>query len=266
MNQDTLIRLTNRVAIYATAALIYWAFIFLLITVFDLKIFREHMTETFFLSLVCIFAILGGAIVLNLMSNLSKISSAISSQGEASAVSTPSSKKWLIVLALSFPLIAVGLFSGNALSEQKKRAFLVNSAEKIVAENHAWLASVSQYKFSNDFASSATENLNVIRRIDENFPEVMLIVPDEINGKSVFLAFGNRNCCDEKEKIEKSTFIFSASHDEREYLKKVFATDAVTYRFHAEKGNYQLYFPTIVSGKKMVLYFSDYQRYGKLGS
>ncbi len=94
----------------------------------------------------------------------------------------------------------------------------------------------------------------------------MLIVPDEINGKKVFLAFGNRYCCDDKEKSEKSTYIFSASRDEREYLEKTFWSDTVAYQFHAEKGNYQLYFPTVVSGKKIVLYFSDYQRYGKLGS
>jgi len=72
MNHDQLIKGTNRVAIYSTAALFYWVFVFLIITAFDLKIFREHITEIFYLSLLGIFAILGGALILNVMSNLSK--------------------------------------------------------------------------------------------------------------------------------------------------------------------------------------------------
>ncbi len=44
MNHDRLISTTNKVAVYATFALFYWVFIFLVITVFDLKIFRENMT------------------------------------------------------------------------------------------------------------------------------------------------------------------------------------------------------------------------------
>lgn len=52
MNHDFLIRHTNRIAVYATVTLIYWVFVFFLITIFDLKIFREHITETFFMSLL----------------------------------------------------------------------------------------------------------------------------------------------------------------------------------------------------------------------
>lgn len=104
MNHDTLIRITNRIAVYATAALtlIYWAFVFLLITVFDLKIFRERMTETFFLSLLGIFAILGGALMLNVMSNLSKISTAVSSRNEPENKRGKPYKRRLIAIILSF--------------------------------------------------------------------------------------------------------------------------------------------------------------------
>ncbi len=36
--------------------------------------------------------------------------------------------------------------------------------------------------------------------------------------------------------------------------------------FNTENGNYELYYPYFKDNKKVVLCFSDYQRYGKFGS
>ncbi len=272
MNHDFLIRQTNRIAVYATAALIYWAFVFLLITVFDLKIFRERMTETFVFSLLGIFAVLGGAIVLNVMSNLSKISAAVSGKNLLSDTTdtkptvSPSWRWQTIAAALSFPLIAAALFAGDLLSAERKKDLLVSSARKLVAENQNGLAALADYQFGNEYVVKAYNTMDVIKKIDNRLPEVMIIFPDEIAGKKVFMAFGANRYIDENKPLDKSAFIYSASQDEREYLAGIFASKEVTTKFHAEKGNYQLYFPTLVSGKKIVLYFSDRQRYGKFGS
>lgn len=61
-------------------------------------------------------------------------------------------------------------------------------------------------------------------------------------------------------------FIYSATREERKFLEKVFAGKENNYKFTSKKGHYQLYFPAVIKGKKMVLYFSDYQEYGKVGS
>ncbi len=266
MNQDFLIKTTNRVALYATVALIYWVFVFLIVTVFDLKIFRGRMTETFFLSLLGIFAILGGAIILNVMSNLSKISAAISL--DHSQTPERSNRGWIriAVIALSFPVLAGLLFVGNEYSAQKKKNLLIQSAEKLVSENQTALAVLADYKFSREYVKKAESTLGVIKKIDKNLPEVMLIVPDAIEEKKLFLAFGRGSYYDRADRLEKSEFIFSASQSEREYLQKVYTSSEASYRFHADAGNYQLFFPVLISGRKVVLYFSDQQRYGKLGS
>ncbi len=266
MNHDLIIKSTNRVAIYATGALIYWLFIFLTITVFDLKIFRERMTEMFLLSLLGIFAILGGAIILNVMSTLSKVSAALSSPPRSEE--PPKSKtKWRVVAVLvSFPLIAACLFAGHELSAQRKKALLIGSAERLISENQPALGSLADYKFSPEFVKSAEHTLKILNKIDKNFPEVMVIAPDTIDGNALFLGFSGRQYHDENQKIEKSAYIYSTSREERDYLSRVFAGTETNYRFRSEKGNYQLYFPTAVGGKKVVLYFSDFQRYGKYGS
>ena len=266
MNHDFLIRATNRVTLYATSALIYWVFIFLIITVFDLRIFRERLTETFFLSLLGIFAILGGSVILSIMSNLSKISQAISTRQPA-AVETaaqPRSRLTMVLALLTFPLIGAALFAGNELSTQRKKDFLIRSAEKLVSENQPALAQLANYKFSAEYVHKSEAILGVITKIDKHFPEVMLIAPDAIDGKALFLAFGKRHYSGEP--LEMSSFIFSASQDERNYLARIFSTKDMGHKFDDAKGKYQLYFPVEIGGKKLVLYFSDDQRYGKLGS
>lgn len=266
MNHDFLIKTTNRIAVYATLALLYWVFTFLIISVFDLRIFRERMTEMFFMSLLGIFAILGGAIVLNVMSNLSKISAAVSEKHGAIIAATKQTRLRLYVFLLLFPLIAAGLFAGNQLSNQRKHNLLVSAAQKLVAENQAALAKLADYKFSTNYIKKSEKILDVIEKIDRNLPEVLVIVPDMIEGKKLFMSFGGGRYNDENEKLEMATYIFSATQEEREYLEKVFAGNEVMYKFHAERGSYQLYFPVIISGKKIVLYFSESQRYGGYGS
>lgn len=108
--------------------------------------------------------------------------------------------------------------------------------------------------------------LKVVKKIDKFFPEVMLVMPDVIEGKKVFLSFNDNRYRDDDKPVEKHMFILSASHDERLYLEKVFEGQEKNYRFSYHKGNYELYFPTQVDGKNIVLYLSDYLRYGKFGS
>ena len=274
MNHDQLIKGTNRVAIYSTAALFYWVFVFLIITAFDLKIFREHITEIFYLSLLGIFAILGGALILNVMSNLSKISTAMSVERGGSTPIKKPSRFALVAIALSFPIICGVLFAGNSFSAEKKKHFLVSAAQSLIAENKSELTSIANYQFSIDYVKKAEQTLGVIKKIDKNFPEVILIVPDQIDNKKVFLGFGGKIDTDEEtavdkpkqKRVAKPQFIYSASLEEREYLEKVFAGKEDNHKFSYDKGNYQLYFPALINGRKIVLYFSDYQRYGKFGS
>lgn len=53
---------------------------------------------------------------------------------------------------------------------------------------------------------------------------------------------------------------------ERRYLQQVFAGQETLSRFSAHDGFYELYYPIEIEGQTFVLYFTDYQRYGKYGS
>lgn len=116
--------------------------------------------------------------------------------------------------------IAIGLFVGDGLSAKRKKDFLVISAQKLVSENQIALATLADYKFSSDYAKKSENTLEIIKKIDKNFPEVMIIAPDVIDGKKLFLEFGGRPYYEKKEPVLMSSFIFSTSQDEREYLEK----------------------------------------------
>ena len=50
-----------------------------------------------------------------------------------------------------------------------------------------------------------------------------------------------------------------------DYLAEVFAGN-ITDRFSSSNGHYELFYPVKIEGKIIVLYLSERQRYGKIGS
>ena len=266
MNHALIIKATNRVAFFATVALIFWVIVFLTITVFDLKIFRDRMTETFYLSILGIFAILGGALILNVMSNLSRISEAVATR-EAVVIQPTSTSRWKLITALlSVPIIVGLMFGADALSAQKRKEVLVSAAKAMVSENQKELTTLAAYDFSNDYIAKAAKILSVMEKIDKNFPDVAVILPDTIDGKSVFLAFRKYDDNISNKSAEKQKYIYSSTKEDRAYLVSVFSGGKADLRFLAKGGNYELFQPVNVGGKIIVLYFSDFQRYGKIGS
>ena len=80
-------KITNRTALVTVTLLVYWVFIFISCTVFDFTIFKEGLTTAFGLSVLGIFAVLSGAIILNIMYNLTAIAEARQPVVETSSTS-----------------------------------------------------------------------------------------------------------------------------------------------------------------------------------
>lgn len=261
MQHDFLIKTTNKVAFWAVIALVYWIFIFIVIAVFDLKIFRAHITETFFMSVFGIFALLGGALVLNVMSNLSKISSAVGTQ--TNSHQRIGKKVWWLI---SFPIIFALLLGGNLLSANHKERLLVKSGISLIEQNPDYHQQFADYVFDEGYIRATAQALRVVQKIDKHFPEVMVIQRDLIDQKPVFLKFNNYYSLHEKLPLMKQDFIFSTGKDEREYLSRVFDGSTTTHLFNNKQGHYELFYPVVLGNQRYVMYFSDYQRYGKIGS
>ena len=265
MNNKSLVKLSNIVGIIAIIALIYWVFTFISIEVFGLKIFRENITETFYMSIFGILALMFGALIINVMFNLTRI--AEKHNQDDNKVKKSSKKLW-ILFTLSFPVLFVFLLGGNFLTENKKEKMLIASAKSIIENDTAKANQLVNYSLTIEWAKKTEEILRIIAKTDKHFPHVDVIVADTL--KNVFLRFDN-NCTryndnNEYELYAKSRYIASTTKQERDYLSTVFFENNNEIRFSSRDGNYELFYPYRKNGKVIVLYFSDYQRYGKIGS
>lgn len=266
MNTVRIVKLTNKVAFFAVGLLAYWVFIFVSITIFDFKVFKENITQAFYLSILGVFALLGGAIILNIMLNMTRISECLENRSTQAQSPSKVTRKWRIIAVLSFPAIFGFLYLGDLSSSMRKKEVLIDAATYMATEHRETIEALSDYSFSAAYRELAAKSLTVLTKVEEKFPTATVIVQDSIEGKSVFLSFGPWYHSNDDKEPKKEDFIYSASKAEREYLKGVFeASDASAY-FSARDGSYELYFPVKTDRGIVVLYLSDRQRYGKFGS
>ena len=264
MNNKALVRLSNIIGITSIILLVYWVFIFISITVFGLRVFRENLTETFYLSVVGILALMFGALIINVMFNLTRIAE---KHNQDSNDSKRTSKKLGLIFGLSFPLVFGLLFGGDYLTSSKKEKMLISSAKSIIESNIEKSNKLVSYSFDEKWIIETNDILDLYSKTDKHFPYVSVIVADSIDKSQVFLGFreyyGKIN--DTIPPVKKD-FIQQTTKEEREYLTNVFYKNYDGVRFSASDGQYELFYPYFKDGKRIVLYFSDYQRYGKIGS
>ena len=294
MNAKKLVKATNIIGMVAVTLLVYWVFALILIQVFGLKVFREHITEIFLMSILGILAVMGGTLMLNIMLNLTRIAE----RGQEEEVR--GGRKTVYLLLAVFPILAALLFGGNYLTIRQKRDILTQSSERIVKDNPAQIDALTDYHFDLAYIKKSSEILDLMAKDDLSFKSAMIIVQDKIDNKPVYLAFsadsrlnvggeavpaasqneavpaanqnveGNDNFVmernGEKVMVKKMDYVYSPNLKEREYLQKVFAGQTQEMRYEAEDGHYSLCHPYRKNGKTIVLCFSDYQEYGKIGS
>ena len=265
MNYKALVRLSNIIGISSIILLVYWVFIFISISVFGLKVFKENSTETFYLSIIGILALMFGALIINIMFNLTRIAEKHNLDNTISTKQT--SKKLGLLFGLSFPLVFVLLFGGDYLTSSKKEKMLISSAKSIIESNIEKSNKLVNYSFDKKWIIETEDILDLYSKTDENFPWVSIIVADSIDNSLIFLGFrGYTGKIYDTIQPVKKDFIQKTTKDERDYLVKVFYKNFNEVRFSARNGQYELFYPYFKDGQKIVLFFSDYQRYGKLGS
>jgi hypothetical protein len=264
MNPKQLVRLSNIIGIIAIVLLIYWVFTFITIEVFGLKVFRENLTETFYMSVLGILALMAGALIINIMFNLTRI--AQRHNQDESTSKTGKKVGWLILA--SFPILLLILFGGDYLTSKKKEKLLVKSAESIIETNVKKSDHLVNYKFDEEWIIETEEMLEILSKTDDNFPYVSILVKDSIDNEPVFLGFTtyhNANLNDTIPPVKKD-FIQKTTQPERDYLNNVFENGNEDYRYSSHDGRYELFYPYFKGQKRIVIYFSEYQRYGKIGS
>ena len=264
MHPKQLVKLSNTIGVVSIILLFFWVFVFSTINVFGLKVFRENLTETFYLSILGILALMAGALIVNIMFNLTRIAE----KHNLDAPVVKSGKGLGLFFLISLPILAALLFGGDYLTTKKREGLLVDSAESIVQLNQSSSDHFSSYRFEKDWIIETNEALRIMSRTDKDFPNVVILVQDSIDHEPTILGFTQYRAGNLRDTIppKKSDYIRQTTLEEREYLKTVFDEGNTDHRYSSHKGNYELFYPYFVEDNKIVIYFSKHQRYGKIGS
>jgi len=265
MNPKKIVSLSNIIGIVSILLLVYWVFIFVSMEVFGFRVFRENMTQTFYLSIFGIISLMSGALIINIMFNLTRIAQ----KHNNDPADDSGRRRWPAVLfVLSFPLVFLLLFAGDRLTSVKKERMLVRSASSLLTDQSVNIDAIVDYTFSVQWIRRVNDSLALMSKTDSNYNSVSVIVRDSINSTPVYLVFGSDAFFlkNEKQLLKKRDFMLKTNIEERAYLEKVFGEKNAERRFSSSDGNYELYYPVIIKGRAVVFYFSDSQRYGKIGS
>jgi len=264
MNNKSLVKLSNIIGIVSIILLVFWVFIFMCITVFGLKVFRENITESFYLSVLGILALMFGSLIINVMFNLTRIAE---KHNQDNVNSTKTYKKLWLVFGLCFPLIFGLLYGGDYLTSKKKEQMLIASAKSIIENDIEKSDKLVDYSFSKEWINETSDILETYSKTDTYFPNIAVITLDSIGNSQAFLGFDSYDFINKTDTIppHRKNYIWKTTKVERDYLNKVFFENHHKIRFDARKGKYELFYPYFKDGKKIVLYFSDYQKYGKIG-
>ena len=257
-----IVGITNKIALATVVLLMYWVFVFVVSTVFGFKVFRENMSEIFLLSILGIFAILFGVIILNIMFNLT----AIAERHAKYKLEKNISKVSVIAFVGSLVVIFFLLYAGDLATSRDKEKYLVAAASDLVKEQNDIINRLADYSFSREYIERASEDIKLLSKVEEKFPMITVIVRDKIDGKDFLLGFSSYSGLDKDEEAKKADYILSTSSAERKYLHSVFDGKISSYRFSANDGRYELYYPVSTDKGDIVIHLSQYSRYGKIGS
>ncbi|MDO4441475.1 MAG: hypothetical protein Q4B81_04760, partial [Moraxella sp.] len=294
------------IAILGILGLIYWVFGFILIQVFGLKVFEKNLTELFGLSVLGILAVLAGALILNIMLNLTRLADQKENPNPTPSTPTKSHITKLITLGVAmFGVMAGGLFWGDHITSQRKFALMQASANQVIENSQDSLGFLGEYRFDKTWIDKAVANIELLEATNDKLNQAVIIVPDTVAGNTVYLGFTsntlthahtgipnqdevkagnaiafeflhqttnhNENSTTEHfqkiaKYLKKSDFIFSTDTVKNEILDKMF-TEQATPHHSSHDGRYEIFYPYQVDGKTVaVLYLNDYMAYGKLAS
>lgn len=266
MNNKSIVKLSNSIGIISIILLMYWVFVFVSIQVFGLKVFRENMTESFYFSVMGILALMFGALMINIMFNLTRIADKHNLDNLPKSNSL--SKKISIGIIKSFPIIFILLIGGDYLTSLKKKKMMISYAESIVDDNSQNINHLLNYSLDRKWLFKTANILELYSLSEKSYKNVNIIISDSIENRQIFLHFTSYCYKDENDTTlpYKKSYLFRTNEEERLYLKSVFNNKDKDLRFSASDGSYELFYPVIKNGKVVVLYLSEYQQYGKLGS
>ncbi len=176
LNPKTIVKLSNSIGLIAIILLIFFVFGFIFTETFNLKPLLFQKKEVFALLLLALLALMAGALIVNIMFNLSRIASRHEPEQEDKPEKV-NRLKWLFLSG--FPLIAIALFLGDYYYEAEAKKESIETATQILSKFQE--SNTEPYSFSKSWVEQNEKELLALSQSFGNEGEIYLIWQDSLN-------------------------------------------------------------------------------------
>jgi hypothetical protein len=259
------------VVVWSFCALLLWLFVLAVSSVFGLNVAGQRTTGSFMFVLPLLIGGMGGGLVLNVILNLNKIGQHVALRNTASSPvsSAKIPRRWLLGVPTVLILVAASLFGADHYTRLQKEQLLLQDAQTSATAFDTDLKSLSTLPWGKELAIKAHDMLELMSKQNRQFPHVTLLIQEPVRGRPAVLELGRHPGKQEEpwDEANKISLVRGLSTEEREYMQSIFAGETMVYRYTANDGSYELFFPIQWGEKRRaILYFSDRLRYGKISS
>jgi ABC-type multidrug transport system fused ATPase/permease subunit len=269
MKQTLKIKISNLatwIMIGTIGLIILWFLGFIVSVTFDLNVFTSRTSEFFFSIIGFAFVLVTCAAILNISLNISLIADSKVQNIKENETKSFLTRKFFYLSGLLIFLLIGFLFIGDFLSRQNEKIKLENEANDLISRFSQSIEEMTLFIQDTSQIEKIPEFLKVLSNQKEEFPTITLITSDNYKGETVFLEINNWAS---KHSLKEPYFdhsFYKCNLNDCEYLQKVFENNNIESYFWTEKNNYKYYYPVEKNGKKIVLLFTKFERYGKIGS
>jgi len=239
----------------------------LIANTFDLKVFANRTSDFIWVLFGSSLVIVICVAFLNISLNIGIIAdSKIIESNDVLIDKKSFNRIFTITVFLILLLIGGFLFLGDFLTRQKEKKSLVTECEEILSRYEKTIIDISKSLTDTSLIGDIPDMLKFLGSQKNEFPEIILITNDFYKEQLTFLQITPYT---DKVKLKKDLYGFSfytCDKNDCDYLKEIFQTDKTEYYFWSKDNNYKLYYPITKGNKKYILLFSQYERYGKIGS
>lgn len=230
---------------------------------FDLSVFNKQASD-FIISFIAFAAVLViCSAILNISLSIGIIADSKVEEVSGKESSFINKQFYMICLVIVVAFISF-LFIGDFISRYEAEKNIVYEANDLIKRYDKSIDKIANSISDTSETDEIIEILYFLSQQKDNFQDIRLIQGRKKDGQLVFFEIVNYDHPEDVKDIEKK--FYKCSKKDCEYLENFFEGKTTEQYFWTEDSEYKLYSPFVKNGHRFVLLFSEYQRYGKIGT